>query len=82
MIQEIKIKQHKHVNYLGCVFDETMALGIIEKIKSRLKNPHGKNWFLDIPLRRLLCNSLIQPHFDYVCTVWYLNLTKILKDKL
>ena len=35
--KEIKIKQHKHVNYLGCVLDETMsgktiALRIIEKI--------------------------------------------------
>ena len=23
--KEIKIKQHKHVNYLGCVLDETMS---------------------------------------------------------
>ena len=35
--KEIKIKQHKHVNYLGCVLDETMsgetmALIVIEKI--------------------------------------------------
>ena len=38
---EIKIKQHKHVNYLGFVLDEaisgeTMALRVIEKISSRL----------------------------------------------
>ena len=40
--KEIKIKQHKHVNYLGCMLDETMsgetmALRVIEKINSRLK---------------------------------------------
>ena len=34
------------------------------------------------PYRRLLCNVLIQPHFDYACTAWYPNLTKKLKDKL
>ena len=34
--KEIKIKQYKHVNYLGCVLDETvlgetMALRVTEK---------------------------------------------------
>ena len=34
--KEIKIKQHKHANYLGCMLDETisgerMALRVIEK---------------------------------------------------
>ena len=37
---EIKIKQQKHLNYLGCVLDETMsdeamALRVIEKLNSR-----------------------------------------------
>ena len=85
--KEIKIKQHKHVNYLGCVLDETisgetMALRVIEKINSRLKFLYRKNRFLDVPLRRLLRNALIQPHFDYACTAWYPQLTKKLKDKL
>ena len=40
--KDIKIKQYKHVNYLGCMLDEsmsgeTMALRVIEKINSRLK---------------------------------------------
>ena len=29
--KEIKIKEHKHLNYLECVLDETMALRVIEK---------------------------------------------------
>ena len=33
-------------------------------------------------LRRLLCNALIQPHFDYACSVWYPNLNKKFKTKL
>ena len=40
--KDIKIKLYKHVNYLGCMLDEsmsgeTMALTVIEKINSRLK---------------------------------------------
>ena len=75
------------MNYLGCVLDETMsgqtmALRVIEKINSRLKVLDRKNRFLDVPLRRLLCNALIQSHFDYACAAWYPHLTKKLKDKL
>ena len=33
-------------------------------------------------LRRLLCNALIQPHFDYTCSAWYPNLTKKLKNRI
>ena len=85
--KKIKIKQHKHVSYLGCVLDETilgetMAIRVIEKLNSRLKFLYRKNRFLDVPLRRLLCNVLIQPHFDYTCAAWYPNLTKKIKDKL
>ena len=85
--KEIKIKQRKQVNCLGCVLDktilgETMPLRFIEKINSGLKFLYGNNWFLDVPLRRLLCNALIQPHFYYASTAWYSNLAKKLKDKL
>ena len=33
-------------------------------------------------MRRLLCNALIQPHFDYACVVWYPNLKKNIKTRL
>ena len=61
--KDIKIKQYKHVNYLGCILDdsmssETMALRVVtEKLNSRLKFLYQKNWFLDVPLHRLLCNQ-------------------------
>ena len=85
--KDIKIKQYKHVNYLACMLDEsisgeTMALRVTEKINSRLKFLSFKNRFLDVLLRRLLCNALIQPHFDYACTAWYPHLSNKLKDKL
>ena len=83
----IQIKQYHTVTYLGCVIDEnlsgeTMALKVISKISCRLSFLYRKNRFLSQPLCRLLCNALIQPHFDYVCSAWYPNLNNRLKSKL
>ena len=85
--KNIKIKQHSKINYLGCIFDETlngesMALRVINKVNSKLKFLYRKNNLLSPALRRLLCNALIQPHFDYACSAWYPNLNKALKNKL
>ena len=30
----------------------------------------------------MLCNALIQPHFDYACSAWYSNLNKNLTKKM
>ena len=30
----------------------------------------------------MLCNALIQPHFDYTCPAWYPNLTEKTKKKI
>ena len=75
------------MNYLKCALDETMSgermtLRVIEKINSRLKFLYQKYQFLDVSLRRLLCNALIRPHFDCTCTACCPNLKKKLKDKL
>ena len=40
-----------------------------------------KTQYLTPNLRRLLCNALIQLHFDYACSAWYPNLSKKLKKK-
>ena len=69
----IQIKQHSKVKYLACKLDETMALSVINKINNKLKFLYRKNRFLTPTLRRLLCNALIQPHFDYACSAWYPN---------
>ena len=31
---------------------------------------YRQNGFLDVPLRRLLCNAMIQSFFDYVCNFY------------
>ena len=59
-----------------------MALKVMNKINSRLKFLYRKNRYLTPYLKRLLCNALIQPHFDYACSAWYPNLNKKLKSKL
>ena len=83
----IQIKQYSKVTYLGCILDESlsgepMALNVISKLNTRLKFLYRKNRFLTPRLRRMLCNALIQPHFDYACSVWYPNLNKRIKNKL
>ena len=83
----VHIKQYHTVSYLGCVLDENlsgepMALQVIKKINTRLRFLYRKNRFLSQPLRRLLCNAIIQPHFDYGCSAWYPYLNKSLKKKL
>ena len=84
---EVNIKQHKEVKYLGCLFDSnlsgaSMAISVLNKANSRLRFLYRKQNLLNAPLRRLLCNALIQPHFDYACTAWYPNLSKALSNKL
>ena len=82
-----KISQHNKVNYLGCILDdclsgETMFFNVLKKINSRLSFLYRKQKYLTPYLRRLLCNALIQPHFDYACSAWYPNLNLKLKKKL
>ena len=85
--KNIKIKQHSQVTYLGCVLDETlygepMALKVSNKINGKLKFIYRKNKFLTPTLCRMLCNAIIQPHFDYACSAWYPNLNEKLKKKI
>ena len=37
---------------------------------------------LNLNARRMLCNALIQPLFDYACCSWYPNLKVSLKNKI
>ena len=61
---------------------EPMALKVVNKVNGKLKFLYQKNSFLTLGLRRMLCNALIQPHFDYACSTWYPNLNVKLKKTL
>ena len=84
---DIQIKQHSKVKYLGYLLNETMsgeamALNVVNRINNKLKFLYHKNSFLMPALRCLLCNALIQYHFDYACSAWYPNLPKKLKHRI
>ena len=77
----IRIKQHSRVTYLGCILEETMsgesmAHKVISKVNVRLKFLHRKNKYLTPSLRRLLCNALKR-----LC-IPYPNLSKKLKNRI
>ena len=61
---------------------EAMALNAVNKINNKRKFLCLKNSFLTPALRRLLCNALRQPHFDYECFAWYPDLTKKLNHRI
>ena len=84
---DTEIKQHTKVTYLGCILDndlsgESMVTKVLGLINGRLKFLHRKQKFLTYSLRRLLCNALIQPHYDYACSAWYPSLNKRLSKKI
>ena len=58
-----------------------MILKVTNKINSRLKFLYRKSKFWTPALRRLLCNALIEPHFDYASSAWYPKLTHISKNE-
>ena len=61
---------------------ESMAKKVISKVNASLTFLHRINKCLTPNLHRLLCNALIQPHFDYACSAWYPNLSKKLKSRI
>ena len=81
------IKQHETAEYLGCQLDsklstEAMASKVLEKINAKLKFLYRQISYRTPAYRRLLCNALIQPHFDYGCSSWFPLLRTNLKLKL
>ena len=59
-----------------------MVENILSKINNKLKFLYRKQRFLNKNIRRILCNSLIQPHYDFACSSWYPLLTKNLRKRL
>ena len=61
---------------------EPTALKAINKINSKLHFIQRKNRYLIKELRRILCNALVQLHFDYPCPAWYPNLNEKTKNEM
>ena len=75
------------MEYFGCCLDanisgESMAMKYPRKINTKLQLLYRQNEFLNPKLHRLLCNSLIQPHFNYASICWYPLIRQNLRNKL
>ena len=64
------------------MFGESMAHKVISKVNVRLKFLHQKSKYLAPNLHRLLCNALIQHHFDSACSAGYPSLSKKQNSKI
>ena len=59
-----------------------MATKVLKLVNNRPKFLYRKQKFLTLSLRWLLCNALIQLHYDYACSAWYPSLNKRLSKKI
>ena len=64
------IKQDGAVEHPGCQLHSklscnVMTAKVLKKANARLKILYRQSRYLNPAFRRLLCNELIQPHFDY-----------------
>ena len=60
----------KVVEYLGCLLDKNMfgktkSRMALKKVNRRKKFLYRQNRYLSYPLKRILCNNLIQPPYDF-----------------
>ena len=83
----ISVTSVKNVTYLGLSLENTLSSNsivsnIIKKASSRLKFLYRYKDILNENSRKILCNALIQCHFDYCCSAWYTSTGKTLKNKL
>ena len=60
---------------------EAIASKDLNKVNAKLKFLYRQSRYLTPAHRKLLCNALIQPHFDYGCSSWLPLLKKNLKTQ-
>ena len=59
-----------------------MAMKSLKKINTKLRFLYRQNEFLNPNLCMFLCNSLIQPHWEYACISWYSLISQKMRSKL
>ena len=59
-----------------------MVNSILQRANARLKFLYQKQKFLNSIQKKLLVVSLIQCHFDYACSFWYMGTSNLLKNRL
>ena len=86
IIDKQSVKRVKHSKVLGVQIDKHLAWTkhtefIAGKISSGVGAIKKAKEFVDRNALVLICNALVQPHFDYCCEVWDI-LRKTLRDLL
>ena len=81
------IKPKQEVKYLGLKMDNTLSgdavvKDIVTKCNNRLKFLYRHRDALDTKIRKTLAMALLQCHFDYAVSSWYMGLSKGNKSKL
>lgn len=76
--KNIQTKQNSKVTYLGFILDENFRWAIDSKSNNEINSrlyllSKEKTQILTPVLDELLCNSLIQPHFNYASSTPNLN---------
>ena len=74
-----KIRQYLIVAYLVWCLDAKLSGKFGKSMQSY--SSCWTNEFLYSKLRKLLCNSVIQPYFDYTCISWYLLVIQKIRQK-
>ena len=78
---DVILKQYPFIEYLGCLLNNTlssenMAVKVLTKVNGWLKFLNRQSEYLKPRLWCRVCNTIIQPHFDYVSSAWYQSLGK------
>ena len=81
------IKSTNTVKYLGLTIDQTLSgeptvYSILNKCTARLKFMFRHCNALDVNCRKLLYSALVQCHFDYAASAWYMGISQYLKRRL
>ena len=94
LINDFVIKYQGHniqasdkIKYLGLYLDpylscEHVVNSIVSKCNSRLKFMYRYSKALNERSRKLITSALIQCHFDYAASAWYMGLNQSLKHRL
>ena len=82
-----QIMPKSEIKYLGLDIHQSLdgeitANKVIKKANSRLKFLQRKGRYLNVYTKNLLVSALIQCHYDYAGSSWYLGLTKHTKQRL
>ena len=86
-IDQVPLEKVTVCKYLGIWMDENLSWhkhvqGLVSKISCRLALLRRLRGYLDSHTLKLLCNSLVLPHFEYSCPAWISGCTERLKNTL